>query len=97
MSLVPPSLLYDNHKAQCQSNSAYDVLWKKDVKNAVKLIGIVKTPGKYGDIFDLNLIFSVWNKSLRAAKENVKDGETDFKREKKKFSEKFEMIDQMFL
>lgn len=61
-------LLYNTRSAQRYSRSAYEVLSKRDMENLVKVVGSFMAPGTHWYVFCLDLLFYLWNKSVRAAK-----------------------------
>lgn len=75
---------HTTHSARGQSSSANDVLSKRNVEHAVRLIGSVMALGRRGQMFCSDVVFRQWNRSLHAAEKGEDDVERNLERLKEK-------------
>lgn len=94
MNVVLADSPYNTRSTRGQSNFARDRFSKRDLEDAVRLMGKAMAPAEHGHICCSKLMFHHWNRSLRAAKKNVEVVEGDLKGEKEKVSEILEVEDQ---
>lgn len=73
MNLIVADLPFNTRRARAQSSFAYDVFSKRDMEEAVTLMGNVVSPETNGHLFYSCPIFCHCSKSLCAATEKMKD------------------------
>lgn len=74
--MVLANLPYSTGSAWGQSNSANDVFSKKDMENAVRVMGSMASPEAHGHILCSDLMFYHRNRSPCATKEEVNNVKT---------------------
>lgn len=72
---------YSIRTAPGRSESFHDVFSKRDMENAVRVMGKKMARGAHEHMFCLDLGFFHWNRSFRTAKKKVEKVEGDLERE----------------